>query len=1016
MPDWVDAEQQTLLDLLERRLSRDPDGPFLDCCGTPYTAAELVRESSRVAGALAEMGVRHGSTVATMLENGPAAVVSWFAVHKLGAISVPVNTALKGSLLRHQLTDADTAVVIAAADLGTIIYTGGTTGSSKGCALSHNYHLMIARQIISSWGRTPDDVVWSPLPLFHFNAISCMLTGTLISGGRAALARRFSVSAFWPQINRSGATIASLLGSLAVMVARADDHPQARQSGAAEANTTLRLLTGAPMPPEIDQRFRQRFGISTFSNAYGTTEASLISWLPPGRPGRPGSAGIVNSEAFIVKIFDDDDREPAAGGEGEIVCRPRMPHAMFEGYWKRPEATVAARRNLWFHTGDIGRIDEDGYLYFVDRKADYMRRRGENISSWEVEKVFHEHPDVKDVCVHAVPSDVSEDDAKGDRRPARGRVRHRGADVPLGDGPAALLCGATLFRVPRRASAQRDGPDDQKRPAKRGRHPGHLGSRGRRRDHRAPLMGGETIGLAGDDLGRSAAGKRSVRSAGLGVGQHERRFEHLVQRRQRQPLGAGRQLRGLDGADYAGEHPGQQHGIARPQLARLLTSPEQIRLQPQGGAEVLQDLAVIGRLGQRRSDRAAAQHEPAELREPPEEADLPVREVEQLPAWRPAGGQCRAHARQELRPPPQEDLPVDVILAREEAVDRADGEFRELRDLPQGRLVKALAAEYLLGRVEDLVPAEGPAVFSPLLSQTALGHRLHVSSRTADCIVTGWSAAPCPPARVRPPVSPPRVRGPRPPASDGHFPTEVAVTDTPDQLPNEIPPGFPPDGLADGVAAEHPALAGRARESGALADAVRRLIGLCLTTTAPAEATMAAARDLEAIAEALQRHVPDPPLPKNVMTGPAAGAAGMAARMPFDVVLGRHNPLALPLDLSFDPPLALLRGAFTRPYEGPPGCVHGGVLAASFDLVLAAANLASGLTGPTARLEIVYRRPTALYEPCLFEGRVDAREGRRVRTVGRLIQHDRVTVEAAGEFVLLGPEDIARMAERAHRR
>jgi crotonobetaine/carnitine-CoA ligase len=120
----------------------------------------------------------------------------------------------------------------------------------------------------------------------------------------------------------------------------------------------------------------------------------------------------VNTGSFDVKIFDDDDREVPVGTEGEIVCRPRSPHVMFEGYWQRAEATVEAWRNLWFHTGDVGRVDADGYLYFVDRKADYLRRRGENISSWEVEKVFHEHPDVKDVCVHAVASEVSEDDVK----------------------------------------------------------------------------------------------------------------------------------------------------------------------------------------------------------------------------------------------------------------------------------------------------------------------------------------------------------------------------------------------------------------------------------------------------------------------------------------------------------------------------------------------------------------------------------------------------------------------------
>ncbi|MEO3783746.1 AMP-binding protein [Actinocorallia sp. B10E7] len=498
MSDWVNVEQSTLLELLDRRLDRDPDGPFLDCCGTPYTAAEMDREANRVANALASLGVRHGSTVATMLENGPAAVVSWFAIHKLGAISVPVNTALKGPMLRHQLSDATASVVIVSgdlaerplellgsletvehvvvvggrdavaetggrwslhawedllgaddsrpdvtvrpSDLGTIVYTGGTTGPSKGCALSHNYHLSIAGQIISSWGRTPEDVVWSPLPLFHFNAISCMLTGTMISGGRAALSRRFSVSGFWPEINRTGATIASLLGSLAVLVAKAADHPEAKRpgtTGGRGANTTLRLLTGAPMPPEIDEIYRERFGITTFSNAYGTTEASLISWLPPGEPGKPGSAGIVNSDGFIVKIFDDDDHEMPAGEAGEIVCRPRMPHVMFEGYWQRPEATVEAWRNLWFHTGDIGRVDEDGYLFFVDRKADYMRRRGENISSWELEKVFHEHPGVKDVCVHAVASEVSEDDVK--------------ATVVLKDGVALTeeaLCRWSIDRLP----------------------------------------------------------------------------------------------------------------------------------------------------------------------------------------------------------------------------------------------------------------------------------------------------------------------------------------------------------------------------------------------------------------------------------------------------------------------------------------------------------------------------------------------------------------------------------------
>ncbi|MFB4297515.1 PaaI family thioesterase [Actinomadura sp. NTSP31] len=213
----------------------------------------------------------------------------------------------------------------------------------------------------------------------------------------------------------------------------------------------------------------------------------------------------------------------------------------------------------------------------------------------------------------------------------------------------------------------------------------------------------------------------------------------------------------------------------------------------------------------------------------------------------------------------------------------------------------------------------------------------------------------------------------------------------------------------------HPALAGREEESAVLMDAIRRLIAVATATTAPADATLAAARELESVADALERHVPDPPLPKTMLhlaDGARADGAGadLAGRMAYDIVIGRHNPMALPLEVALEPPKALLRGTFTRPYEGPPGCVHGAVLAGAFDIVCAAANVIAGVAGPTARLEIVYRRPTLLGEPCVFEGEVEAREGRRVRTVGRLLQRGRVTVEATGDFVHLDREDIARMA------
>jgi crotonobetaine/carnitine-CoA ligase len=190
------------------------------------------------------------------------------------------------------------------------------------------------------------------------------------------------------------------------------DRPEMPRSGAPEANTSLRLLGAAPLPVEIDTIIKERFGIDTFSGAYGVTEASLISWQPPGVTNKPNAAGVINHEYFDVRIFDDDDNELPRGSDGEIVIRPKRPHVMFEGYWGRPDATVETSRNWWYHTGDIGRIDEEDFLFFVDRKADYLRRRGENISSFEVESILMTHGSLADVVVHAVPSEMTEDDLK----------------------------------------------------------------------------------------------------------------------------------------------------------------------------------------------------------------------------------------------------------------------------------------------------------------------------------------------------------------------------------------------------------------------------------------------------------------------------------------------------------------------------------------------------------------------------------------------------------------------------
>jgi crotonobetaine/carnitine-CoA ligase len=455
----------TVTDALAARLATDPDGPYLDFEGDDWSARRMADAAAQLAGAWRRYGIVRGDRVATLIENRPEQVVTFFATAFLGAIQVPINTAYKGEFLRHVVVDsgarimvvqedlADRVALIAGpdtpdlehvlvvgdatavpstlevsswadalaagaadpvalddaaagpADLACFIYTAGTTGPSKGCMLPHRYVVALGEQIARAWGRTADDVILTPLPLFHFNAISVCVVGTLLVGGRAAIVRKFSVSRFWPEVRRTDATMLSMLGSLAILVANGEDHPD-------QVGHRLRLCAAAPMPPATDRIWRERFGCATFSGGYGLTEASLISMLPAGEVNKVGAAGKPNGHEFEVRIVDDGDAPVPVGTVGEIVCRPTGPDLMFAGYWNRPEATVEVLRNLWFHTGDLGRLDDDGFLYFVDRKKDYLRRRGENISSFEMERTVVAHEAIADVAVHAVASDQGEDDVK----------------------------------------------------------------------------------------------------------------------------------------------------------------------------------------------------------------------------------------------------------------------------------------------------------------------------------------------------------------------------------------------------------------------------------------------------------------------------------------------------------------------------------------------------------------------------------------------------------------------------
>lgn len=460
---WSLGEEDTAVWALARATKRHPDKILLDVEGETYSYADIDLVTTRLANALADLGVGPGDTVVTMLDNNVDAIAAWLAINKICAVSVPMNTALRGEFLRHQIGDAGAALVICEAEylprvvavadrlpelklilnrgslakrpdcpvtiepldhhrgansapiageprpaaLAALIYTAGTTGPSKGCMLSGNYMCNLARQQLRAAPAGPADVVWTPLPFFHLNAISTGLISTMLVGGRVALSPRFSVSGFWPDVERSGATVVSILGAMGNLLARADDSEVMRRCFG-----QVHTVRGNPFSEETKAIWRQRFGARQVgSNGYGLTEAAVVTSLPAGEHAAPGSSGKRIPD-FDVRIFDDDDREVAPGQSGEIVVRPLRPNIMFQGYWRRGEDTLKIMRNMWLHTGDIGKFDEDGFFYFVDRKKDYLRRRGENISSFEMEAAFACHPDIVDVAVHAVPSPVGEDDVK----------------------------------------------------------------------------------------------------------------------------------------------------------------------------------------------------------------------------------------------------------------------------------------------------------------------------------------------------------------------------------------------------------------------------------------------------------------------------------------------------------------------------------------------------------------------------------------------------------------------------
>lgn len=456
----VPRGERVVGELLRAQARSAPQGHFVTCGPAQATFSELDRRTDAVAAGLAAAGVGQGDRVAIVSTNRIEMIELFFALAKLGALQVPLNIYLKGEFLTYQLRDSQaTALVIDAgaqaavmpllaelpelrllvllddrspvsappemavlryaqlagagtvpavdvkpADLMSIVYTSGTTGQPKGCMLSHGYYARVGRVMGEASEFTSQDVLLTALPLFHGAARMMVLTAGLLHGIPVVIEPEFRAATFLQRATQVGATLAYGVGAMGTALLGTEPSSNDRAH-------RLRAMMLIPFPPDRQQLFRQRFDIEAWAELFGQTECVPVTWNCLSGPRNAPSCGRAGTD-LDVQLLDDDDRPVAIGAVGEICLRPREPLAMFSGYWRKPEATVEAFRSLWYHTGDYGRVDAGGFFSFVDRKKDAVRRRGENVSTQELEAAIGKHPAIAEVAAHAVPSEATDDDIK----------------------------------------------------------------------------------------------------------------------------------------------------------------------------------------------------------------------------------------------------------------------------------------------------------------------------------------------------------------------------------------------------------------------------------------------------------------------------------------------------------------------------------------------------------------------------------------------------------------------------
>jgi long-chain acyl-CoA synthetase len=438
-----------LRELLEARARAAPDKVFLfsESDGRRFSYRQFDAAVNRTANMLSARGVGRGDVVSLLLPNSAEYVIAYFACFKLGALAGPVNSLLKPEEVAYVVGNSEAKLLLvhteflpkveglrekaptlrevvgfddyekAAEGFGAdaaeswrslsltrddeaiIIYTSGTTGRPKGCLLTHGNLIANARQIVEWLGFKGDDRLLTIMPLFHMNAVSVTTVSALYAGASTVVSPRFSASRFWQIVSDYQITS---FGSVATMLSMLlATYPEGVPAGLDASRLRFAMCGSAPVPAEVLRRFEEAFGCLVVEG-YGLSESTCRSTFnPPDKRRRPGSCGMpIGNE---MRVVDEEDNEMPDGEAGEIVLRGEN---IFKGYFKNEEATRRAFRGGWFHTGDVGYRDAEGFFYIVDRKSDMIIRGGENIYPREIDELLYRHPAVAEAAAVGVPDEL----------------------------------------------------------------------------------------------------------------------------------------------------------------------------------------------------------------------------------------------------------------------------------------------------------------------------------------------------------------------------------------------------------------------------------------------------------------------------------------------------------------------------------------------------------------------------------------------------------------------------------